>query len=352
MKIIRRYITVHLLWVTMLALFLLVALFSFFTLIDELGEAGKGSYGIPQVLLYVILTVPRAAYELFPIAAVIGSMVVLGIMAQNSELDVIRTSGVSRFGLAMLLARCGLVLVLISVVLGEFIAPASEEKAQHMRSVAMTRQITLKTKHGLWSRNGNRFINIKKVLSGNRMQDVYIYEFDNDDRLRSSVFAKRAEYRDGHWIMHDIEQSLIDDQGVRRRDIKLATWNSLLDPDMINVVIVKPQSLSIWELAGYIRYLRHNAQNTQIYEQALWSKLIRPFSILAMIMLAVVLVRGHSRYSAIGQRVFIGALAGIIFHLCNEVSAHIGVVYGISPAVSVTAPTLLLGLTLAFMLRE
>jgi lipopolysaccharide export system permease protein len=329
-----------------------VALLSFFTLIDELGEAGKGSYGIPQVLLYVILTVPRAAYELFPIAAVIGSMVVLGIMAQNSELDVIRTSGVSRFGLAMLLARCGLVLVLISVVLGEFIAPASEEKAQHMRSVAMTRQITLKTKHGLWSRNGNRFINIKKVLSGNRMQDVYIYEFDNDDRLRSSVFAKRAEYRDGHWIMHDIEQSLIDDQGVRRRDIKLATWNSLLDPDMINVVIVKPQSLSIWELAGYIRYLRHNAQNTQIYEQALWSKLIRPFSILAMIMLAVVLVRGHSRYSAIGQRVFIGALAGIIFHLCNEVSAHIGVVYGISPAVSVTAPTLLLGLTLAFMLRE
>ena len=105
MKIIRRYITVHLLWVTMLALFLLVALFSFFTLIDELGEAGKGSYGIPQILLYVILTVPRAAYELFPIAAVIGSMVVLGIMAQNSELDVIRTSGGDRPNAAVSMRR-------------------------------------------------------------------------------------------------------------------------------------------------------------------------------------------------------------------------------------------------------
>ena len=352
MKIIRRYITVHLLWVTMLALFVLVALFSFFTLIDELGEAGKGSYDIPQVLLYVILTMPRMAYELFPIAAVIGSMAVLGIMAQNSELDVIRISGVSRFGLAMLLARCGLVLVLISVVLGEFIAPASEEKAQHMRSVAMTQQIALKTRYGLWARDGNRFINVRTVLPGNRMQDIYVYEFDSGNRLRSSVFAKSAEYRNGHWLMHDIEKSVISEQGVSRRDIRLAAWDSLLDPDMINVVIVKPQSLSIWELAGYIRYLKRNAQNTQIYEQALWSKLIRPFSILAMIILAVVLVRGHARYGATGQRVFIGALAGIIFHLCNEVSAHIGVVYGISPAISVTAPTLILGLALFTMLRE
>jgi lipopolysaccharide export system permease protein len=352
MRIIRRYITVHLVWMTFIALAVLMALFSFFSLINELGKTGVGSYGIPQALLYVLLTMPRTAYELFPIAAVVGSMAVLGIMAQNSELDVIRTSGVSRFDLAVVMVRSGLVLVLIAVVFGEFVAPASEERAQHLRSMALTNQITTNTRYGVWARHGDSFINIRKALPGNRVEDVYVYEFDGHNRLRSSVFAKSAEYRDGHWLMHDIRESVIDDQKVVRRDIKEASWGSLLDPDMINLIMVKPQFLAIWELAGYIRYLRHNAQNTQLYEQALWTKLIRPFSILAMIVLAVPLVRGHSRFGSVSQRVFLGAFAGIIFHLCNQVSDHLGVVYGISPLVSVLTPTLILILILAYLLRE
>lgn len=352
MKIIRHYITVHLVWMTFIALAVLMALFSFFTLIDELGKTGVGSYGVPQALLYVLFTMPRIAYELFPVAAVVGSMTVLGIMARNSELDVIRTSGVSRFGLAVVLARSGLVLVLIAVVLGEFVAPASEERAQHLRSVAMTDQITLNTRYGLWVRDGNSFVNIRKALPGNRVEDVYVYKFDGHNRLSSSVYAKSAEYRNGQWQMHGIRESVIGDQKVVRRNIKQATWDSLLDPDMINLILVKPQFLAIWELAGYIRYLRQNAQNTQLYEQALWTKLVRPFSILAMIILAVPLVRGHSRFGTVGQRVFLGAFAGIIFHLCNQVSEHLGVVYGISPAISVVMPTLVLILILGYLLHE
>lgn len=352
MKILRRYISAHLLRVSLLALAVLVALFSFFTLIDELGEAGKGSYGIPQVLLYVLLTMPRMAYELLPIAAVIGAMAVLGIMAQNSELDVIRSSGVSRRGLALLLARCGLLLVVFSVLLGEFIAPASEERAQHLRSVAMTQQIALKTRYGLWARDGNNYINIRKALPGRRMQDVYVYEFDGHNHLRTSLYAKRAEYRDDRWWLYNVKLSEIGPDGVRGRNLPRLQRATLLDPDMINIVIVKPESLSVWELAGYIHYLHQNNQNTQVYSQALWAKLVRPFSILAMIMLAVVLVRGNARYGATGQRVFIGALAGIVFHLCNQVSAHLGVVYGLSAALSAITPTLLLGLGIFTLLRE
>ena len=352
MKIIRRYITGHLLWTTFLALFVMLALFSFFTLIDELGKTGEGSYGVVQVLFYVFLTMPGLAYDLFPIAAVIGSMAVLGIMAQNSELDVIRTAGVSRLRLAMLLVQSGLLLALVAVILGEFIAPPAEEMAQNMRSMAMTSQITLQTRHGLWVRDGDSFINIHKVLPGRRLQDIYVYDFGSNDRLRSSVHAGSAEYQGGQWILHDLRQSVIEGDHVSSTTMKKAVWGSLLDPDMFNVVNVKPEALPVWELFDYIRFLRQNDQNTQVYGQALWSKLVRPFAILAMIVLAVPLVRGNSRFTSIGQRVFIGALAGIVFHLCNEVSSHLGVVYGISPAFSATAPTLLLSLLLLFLLRE
>jgi len=352
MRILRRYITGHLLWTTFLALFVMIALFSFFTLIDELGKTGQGSYGITQVLFYVFLTMPRLAYDLFPIAAVIGAMAVLGIMAQNSELDVIRAAGVSRLRLAMLLVQSGLLLVLIAVLLGEFIAPPAEETAQNMRSMAMTRQITLQTRHGLWVRNGNSFINIRKILPGRHLQDIYVYDFGDNDRLQSSVHAGSADYKGGQWILHDIRQSVIEGEHVSSTIKKKAAWGSLLDPDVFNVVNVKPDVLPVWELFDYVSYLRQNDQNSQLYEQALWSKLVRPFAILAMIVLAVPLVRGNSRFTSIGQRVFTGALAGIVFHLCNEVSSHLGVVYGISPAFSAAAPTLLLMLLLLFLLRE
>ena len=344
MKIIQKYITIDLVKATFL--------FSFFSLIDQLEEAGKGHYGVPQVLLYVLLTTPKLAYELFPIASVIGSMAVLGMLAQNYELDIIRTSGVSNFALAGVLARSGLVLVVLSIIIGEVIAPVTEEKAQYMRSVAMTEQITLKTKYGFWGRDGNNFINIRRILPGNKVEQIYFYEFSNDNRLRSSIYARSAEYVNGKWLMKNISQSVIGDNKVTLRKLDLAEWESLLNPEIINLVIVKPQFLTIWGLAHYISYLKHNAQNSLLYEQALWSKLIRPFSIIAMIVLAVPLVRGSTRFNAVGQRVFIGALIGIIFHICNEVAGHLGVVYEIHPYISTTAPTLILLVIIAFLLHE
>jgi lipopolysaccharide export system permease protein len=352
MKIIQRYFTVSLVWMSMLALCVLVALFAFFSLIDQLEETGKGSYGVAQALSYVLLTMPRLAYELFPIAAVIGSMAALGMMAQNSELAVIRTAGVSKFNLSLVLVKSGLVLVAVAIIIGELIAPICEEKAQHMRSMALTEQIALKTKYGFWARDGNSYINIRKVLPGGKVEQIYIYEFDDNDELRSSIHAQRGEYTDGKWLLEDIKQSVIGEDSVSRQQLKLAKWDSLLDSEMVNMLIVKPEYLTFWGLVNYIDFLQQNAQNAQRYEQALWGKLIRPLSILAMIVLAVPLVRGTSRTTAIGQRVFIGALIGIIFHIANQMAGHMGVVYNIPPVISVTIPTIFLGLLTIFMLRH
>lgn len=358
MKIIQRYVTISLTWTTFLALSVLVALFSFFSLIDQLGDVGTGNYDVPQVVSYVLLTMPRLAYELFPIASVIGGMAVLGILAKNSELDVIRTSGVSTFQLIKILSKAGMVLVLMAIVIGEFIAPVSEQEAQHRRSVALTEQIALKTKYGFWARDGGSYINIRKILPGNQVEEIYIYEFDDDDRLRTSLYAKRASYDNGQWLLEDIKQTVFEqgevsgEEKLKSLAYDLASWGSLLDPEIVNMVVIRPQYLSLWGLYNYIDFLEQNSQSTELYEQALWTKLVRPFSIIAMIILAVPLVKGNSRFTAIGQRVFIGAMIGIIFHIINQASSHIGVVYKIHPAVSVAFPTLCLIALIYWLLRE
>ncbi|MCH8845263.1 MAG: LPS export ABC transporter permease LptG [Proteobacteria bacterium] len=352
MKILDHYIALTLIKTTLLALFSLVILFSFFSLVDQLDSTGKGNYGVWQALYYVFLTIPRLSSELFPIAAVIGSMTTLGMFARHSELAVIRTSGISQLRFAWPLCKGAAILIFISLLVGEVLSPYTEETAQHMRSVALSEQITLKTKYGFWTRDGQSFINIRKILPGDRVEGIYIYEFDDADKLRTSTFAKRAEYKDEQWVLEDIRQTEITDHGVNVRQMNFATWEALLNPDVINLIIIKPQFLSFMGLYNYISYLKVNGQSSVIYEQALWLKIINPFSIIVMVLIAVPLVKSYSRMTAVGQRVFLGCLIGIIFHIINQISGHLGVVYNLHPALSVTLPTLLMLAVIGWLLHK
>ena len=353
MKIIDRYIAVTLIKMILIALFVLVSLFAFLAIIDQLEATGRGNYTVLKALQYVLLIVPQLAYELFPIAAVIGAMTTLGLMARDSELAIIRTSGVSRIRLAYSMTKGGIIIIFLTIIIGEFITPYSQQTAQQLRSVALTEQIALKTKYGFWSRDGLSYINIRKILPGDRVEDIYIYEFDDSNRLRSSIFARSARYIDEQWILEDIEQTQLNYDQVSITHLKKAAWESLLNPDVINLVTIKPQYLTLWGLLDYIDYLEQNDQNSLLYQQALWSKIVNPLVIIIMIILAIPFVHSHSRTTAIGQRVFIGCLIGIIFHLCNQIAGQLGVVFTIHPAVSATLPALLLvSVTLWLMYRH
>jgi lipopolysaccharide export system permease protein len=350
MIILQRYITRNLMWSTLLALFILISLFSFFTLIDQLEDT-RGSYGTFEALMYVLLITPRIAYDLFPIAAVIGSMTALGLLSRTNELDIIMTSGLSRFSFVLMMVRSSFFLIIFSVLIGELLAPAAEERAQTLRSLALSENITLKTRYGFWIRDGNSYVNIRRVLPGNRIEDIYFYDFDNNYNLISSFHAESAEYLDDQWMMKDINESLVSDEKVESRYFNKAAWNSLINPEIINVVTVKPQYLTMLGLANYINYLNQNAQDAQLYEQALWIKMVKPFSIVAMIIMAIPLVQGRSRDIAVDQRVFIGAMVGILFHISNQISQNLGIVYQIPAEISVTAPTIILVMIILYLLR-
>ncbi len=352
MKIIDRYIMVTLIKAATVAMVTFLAITAFLTLIDELGDTGRGNYTTITAIQYVLLVLPRVAYELFPIAAVIGAMATLGILSHNSELVILRTSGVSLVRLAWSLTKGGLLIVLAAVLVGEFVAPVSEQTAQQLRAIAMSEQITLKTRNGFWSRDGDNFINIRKILPGNRIEDIYVYEFDSNNNLKSSTYAQRAEYIEDRWQLENIEKSYLTRTGVTQEVQKTESWDALLNPELINLVTIRPQYLTLLELYRYIEYLKSNSQNSLQYQQALWSKLIQPVTIIALILLALPLVKSDSRSISVSQRVLMGSLIGIAFHLFNQIAAQMGVVYSINSIVSATVPTLVVLAITFYMMRR
>ena len=342
MKIVQRYFVVNLMWTTALALIILTGIFAFFSLIDQLEDAGQGNYDSYEAITYVLLTVPRLAYEIMPIAAMIGGMACIALFSRNRELDIIRLAGVSEYALAGLLAKAALVIALFAVFIGEFVVPASEIKARYQRSIALTEQVAMQTKYGFWARDGNSFINIRKILPGNLIEEIYIYEFDARDRLRSSIIAENARYIDDRWIMEGVDRTIINDSGIARARHARAAWESSVDDGLLNLVIINPLYMSIWNLSGSIRLLKSNAQSAAAYEQALYGKLVRPFTILGMVILAIPLVALRKQGDGLGQQVFTGALVGVIFYFINSAAGHIGIVYDVHPFISSTVPTLLL----------
>ena len=346
MKIVQRYFVVNLVWTTALALAVLVGIFAFLSLIDQLEDAGQGNYDAYQAITYVVLTLPRLAYEIMPVAAMIGGMTCIALLSRNSELDVIRLAGVSEYSLAGFLAKAALVIVLLSILIGELVVPVSEIKARYQRSIALTEQVAMQTKYGFWARDGNSFINIRKILPGNVIEEIYIYEFDDQDRLRSSITADNARYIDDRWVFEGVDRTIIDGSGITRERYGRAAWESWVDDGLINLVIINPLYMSLWNLTDSIRVLRSNSQSTAVYEQAFYGKLVRPFTILAMIILSVPLVAMRKRSEGLGQHVFTGALVGVIVYFINSASGHIGIVYGVNPFISAAVPTLLLYLVL------
>jgi lipopolysaccharide export system permease protein len=352
MNTLDRYIARHVLQGTLVWLLALVVLFSFISLVDDLDNVGRADYTLARALEYMALTTPRRAFELFPLAALIGALMGLGALASSSELAVIRSSGVSVRRLVGAVMAGAAAIMLGAVLLGELVAPGAERLAHGRRSLALSDEIKLNKRSGFWVRDGDSFINIRRALPGNRMEDVRIYEFDDERRLRVATRAARARYEDGQWLLEELVQSRVREDGVEREVLPAAAWRSLFEPDLVNVVAVRPESLSVPGLRRYIRYLARNGLDTSSFELALWHKFTYPLATGVMIVLAVPLVLGRLKSAGVGQRVLVGVLVGIGFHVLNQASGHLGLVYGLSPAASATVPTALFAGAAAWLTRR
>ena len=90
----------------------LLALFGFFDLIRELDDLGKGNYRLTAMLGYVALMLPSHAYVLLPAAGLMGTLFALARMSEQSEITVMRASGLSLQQLALHVGGAGIAIAL------------------------------------------------------------------------------------------------------------------------------------------------------------------------------------------------------------------------------------------------
>ncbi len=351
MKIYRRYLIREVSGAILLVLAGFLALFGFFDMITEVKNVGQGSYQLHHAVAFVALRMPGRIYELMPIAVLIGTLYALSTLARHSEITVLRASGMSTGRLLLCLMQVAVVCALITFFIGEVVSPPAERAAQQMRLMEKGSTVGQDLRSGLWVKDERRFINVQVVLPDTRLRGIRIYDFDEKSQLRSVTEAKEGVYvPPASWRLIGVVQTVLHGERSEVLTMPDMEWRSALNPDILSVLMVSPDRMSLLHLSAYTRHLAENSQKTQRYDIALWKKVIYPLAALVMVALALPFGYTHNRVSGVSLKIFSGVMIGVFFHMLNGLFSNLGAINSWSPVISAMAPSALFMLAAAGMI--
>ena len=342
MKIYRRYLAREVAGAILLVLLAFLALFAFFDMLGEIRSVGQGGYQLHHAFGFVLLRLPGRVYELMPIAVLIGTLYALSVLARHSELTVLRVSGLSSGALLRGLFLVAGWFAVATFLIGEYVAPPSERAAFQLRSRERTGMVGQDLRSGLWVKDERSFINVRVVLPDTRLRGIRIFEFDQDAKLHSVTEAEEGEYvLPDSWRLTGVVQTVLQSEHAEVQRIPDLLWRSALNPDILAVLMVSPDRMSLRHLSAYTKHLADNRQTTNRYDIAFWKKVLYPLAAFVMVALAVPFGGAYSRVGGMGLKIFSGAMIGILFHMLNGLFSNLGAINNWSPLLSAVTPSAL-----------
>lgn len=336
---------------TALVLVVLLALAGLFEFIAELDDT-QGNYGTPQAILYVALRLPNLAFEMLPVAALIGSLLGLGALAGNSEIVVMRSAGLSVAELSGMVALSGAVLLIFTGLLGEFIGPPLDFYARNMRVEALYQQDDDRQGDEAWVKDGSVYLHLEKVSPEFEFGSLYMYKFEGDRLQSISVAENSGIDRNDNWILENLRETQFQRDGVQVNQTSRSVESFEVNSDLLGSSLAKPLSLSARELLSYIDYLERNSLDATKYETEFWFRVSRTFTVLIMPILALAFVFGSLRSGGAGGRLMIGVVIGLAYYLASETLANSGQVYNLNPIMVTWLPSVTLTAITLFALSR
>jgi len=327
---------------TAMVLLVLLSLAGLFEFISQLEDT-QGDYGIPQALLYALLRMPQLSFEMLPIAALIGSLLGLGGLAANSELVVMRTAGISVRRLAIMVAASGVVLMVATGLIAEYIGPPLDYFARNMRDEARYGQDDVASGNAAWVKDGPVMLHLERVNTEFEFGGVYLFRFSDDHELESIARADNSGIDESdNWILENFRETRFQDDGVQVVESSRAVESFEINAELLGITLVKPISLSARGLLSYIGYLKRNDLSAAKYETELWSRVSGTVAVIIMPVLALAFVFGSLRSAGAGGRLMIGVMIGLGYFLASEMLANSGQVFNLNPAVITWLPSMAL----------
>jgi lipopolysaccharide export system permease protein len=337
-----RYIIRHVLGSTLLVMSVMLGLIFLTTLLGEVQDVGRGDYTFVQAIIYVILRLPHNIYQFSPMLIMLGGIIGLGMLNTHHELMIIRSSGFSVRRLLKAMTYSALLLVAITMLLGEGLAPQLDHKAAMRKQNAKNNGQAVITGSGVWLHEGNDFYHIDRIIGRKHLEGVIRYQFDSNHQLVATYHAATMDFQNGTWELSDVDKTEFIPQAGTQSSYKLHdTWSFTLNPNLLNIGMIEPEEMSLVKLFSFSHHLVANGLQASQFKLAFWQRLLQPFAIILMLLLAVPFILSAPRSTMLGLRIVLGIIVGFIFYLCNAFIGQISIIYQFPPFLAAMVPILL-----------
>ncbi len=346
-----------------LGLWTLQILFSYLNELDSLSD----SYTLSEALKYIVYRSPYFLEQFIPTGALLGAVVGLGLLANKSELVVMRASGVSVYRIVGWVLQPALIFVLIALAINQFVLPYSNQLAAEIDDKDSRARIT--SVQGYWTVQprfetsaddsiqpaGSDILYIDYADIQGNIGEVKRWHLDNDGRLQTAVHAEGGEYTertpvDGpasalsqqyryEWQLNNMTELTIN-QGFDSSQSQTAsdTLSLPFAPESVYLLTRDAEDLSLTQLYAHRQFMRGQNSRSLEHELAFWQKLLSPLSILSLVIVACSFVFGSLRTHSLGLRIVVALLFGLLFSYIQDLVGFVSLATGFSPLLMVLLP--------------
>ena len=349
-------LTLYIAWTVLYTSFIMIlavsTIFFLFTYIAQASYIGEEQYSAFRALLYVLYSIPANLYLIMPVCGLLGALMGLGLLSQNSELIVIRASGQSIFDISKGIILTATLLAVLTFFMGAYIAPFFQKKAiiNKIISTKGNNNLVFSKHNSLWIQEGNSFIHINYNKLNNRLTNIIKFNILNN-KLTSVSYGKNALYQDNKWKVNDIKEIFIYNKTSSLEKSLQQYWN-LFPPSILQILISNTNCLNLSELFSYICINYNDSQkNSKYIWLKFWQILFQPFSLLILMLLSVPFSLGSIRSLTIGlgYRFMIGMIVGFTFYICNQMFGPFSLVYNFNLFLGAAIPSLIFLIILGFL---
>lgn len=312
------YIARHVLLIIGLVLLVIVTIDFAFAVIGEVRHVGIAGYSWSDAFIYVLLRMPSDIYLILPIAAFLGSLISLSMLAARSELVVMRASGLSIFQLAQAVLLATSFLLVLYYLLSLVVAPYTKHLATMEANVFQNNQQVLALAEQTWLKSGNHFVLMGMVLPEGNIQNVTDFEVNNGALTQiRQIQTVHINKQDNTWTLNKVTTTYLTNQGTHQDYAGSVTEPSLISPALLSVIAMQPEEMSIITLYHYIEYRKSNSLDVKSYQLQFWNRMFAPLMLPIMMLLAIPFVLGSAR-THMTLRIVLGLALGFAFYIVGQ----------------------------------
>jgi lipopolysaccharide export system permease protein len=338
------------------SIFILLVLVDYIEMVRK--TSGLASVSAITVAETSLFRVPQLLEKMMPFCILIGAMTCYLALSRRLELVVARAAGISAWQfIAPALAS--------SIVLGIVATTAYNPISANLRELSKRMEAELfgsapgggiQDASGFWinqvNSEGQAIINAaRSEQQGVRLTGLTVFRFDPDFRFKERIEAREATLEEGRWLFKSARRYSLDGPPVDEDSFFLTTS---LTPAQVRNSFSTPETVSFWQLPGYIRSSESSGFATAGYRLQYHKLIAQPFLLAAMVMLAAAVSHRFFRFGGVQKMVLSGVGAGFLLYVLSKVTEDLSKAELMHPIAAAWLPVCVGGLTgfLALLYQE